>query len=486
MTVSRGGTRPDSQQSHSRPGSRQRPGSRGLGAKMWGKAKVGFSTSRKIGSNLRDVLNSVHWWRSTPVRGYAPEKQIGEAAEAVHRMCHDLMLGNEAMKDVVLSYSQLGPKDMSLLSAAIVENLVVTEVDLRGNRLGDKGAQALAPGLAQSDTIVKLRVGQNGIGCRGAIALLTGNMLEQLFLDQNTINEDDISLAPKRLWMHPAAGSEGIEMFGQALGNHPTLETLSLSGNRLRCVGLARMCHGIQNMPQLMVLDLSNNLIGDKGATHLARALLVNNIVLDLNLSNNKIGDKGGKRLLQVLLNNNEIYRFDVGRNLLGDEVAKQIAQGVRHNQRVQVQERYVKPKTKRSEAPHTPQFHKVKTRVVGKHIASAMDDLVMEYQKNEGLGKYADDYVDPSSVSTPQRKGGKQPSDRALELKAKQDAAEEDRKKFETKHKAFVPIAYAKSTKNNALAKVTKADNPRFGRVGASGETVENEMPPSFGAYGV
>ena len=104
------------------------------------------------------------------------------------------------------------------------------------------------------------------------------------------------------------------------LPNHPSLQTIHLSYNRLENVtalGLA-----LQTNKSLLELYLDYNLINTSSAVALARGIAQNNTLQVLQLNFNRIGDQGGRALGNALQSNKSLRQLGLKKNILGPDSA--------------------------------------------------------------------------------------------------------------------------------------------------------------------
>eukprot|EP00741_Cyanophora_paradoxa_P012190 tig00020603_g11778.t1 len=84
------------------------------------------------------------------------------------------MEGKLAREKLSFARAELGPAGMCTLSAALLANAAVTELDVEENGLLAAGALALARVLQGSARIRVLHVGRNRLGKQGGLALAGG------------------------------------------------------------------------------------------------------------------------------------------------------------------------------------------------------------------------------------------------------------------------------------------------------------------------
>ena len=115
-----------------------------------------------------------------------------------------------------------------------------------------------------------------------------------------------------------------------ALPNHPSLQKLHLSYNRLESVAALGM--SLQTNDHLLELYLDYNQIDTISAMALAHGLTHNNTLKVLQLNCNKMGDEGGKELANALKTNNSLMQLGMNKNQLGLESARALTEALEQN----------------------------------------------------------------------------------------------------------------------------------------------------------
>jgi len=192
------------------------------------------------------------------------------------------------------------------------------EINLSDNSIGDEGAAFLLKGLSGNKSLKVLTMPRADVGTQGvkAIGQLLGESpaLESLVLSSNICDaagmEGEFSkglqknkslkslvLAACRL------GDKGVEHLCGALGQHPTLEHVCLTYNRLEAATAKSVNQMLAVNKSLKYLDLCGNSLGPEGAELLVEGLKANKgRVEQLGLSTNGIRLKGARALCKHFL----------------------------------------------------------------------------------------------------------------------------------------------------------------------------------------
>eukprot|EP00741_Cyanophora_paradoxa_P012179 tig00020603_g11767.t1 len=208
------------------------------------------------------------------------------------------MEGKLAREKLSLARADLGPAGMRALSAALLANAAVTELDVEENGLLAAGALALArvlqarrpapapaaprrsrsePRRPQGSARIRvLHVGRNRLGKQGGLALAGG------------------------------------------LRASAALARLECASNGLEDQAAAALFAGLEGNGTLTRLDLSDNVIGDGAAKALAALLARNACLRDLDLSSNRFTSHAAQVIAKALEGNVALGRLD----LSGSELA--------------------------------------------------------------------------------------------------------------------------------------------------------------------
>jgi Ran GTPase-activating protein (RanGAP) involved in mRNA processing and transport len=114
------------------------------------------------------------------------------------------------------------------------------------------------------------------------------------------------------------------------LPNHPSLQKIHLSYNRLESV--AALGTALQTNDHLLELYLDYNQIDTISAMALARGMTHNNTLKVLQLNFNKMGDEGGEALANSLKTNNSLMQLGCNKNQLGLKSARAFTEALEQN----------------------------------------------------------------------------------------------------------------------------------------------------------
>ena len=217
-------------------------------------------------------------------------------AGALNQVCAAL-IDNDVLTHLDLSYNNFAGRGCALLAEALQKNTKIKEVSLRGNNMGDMGAKALLENLASSTRLHKLDVSDNGIGEDG------GKWLGRLLEENKSLKQADFSWNAVRVagtleiasglkmssllrlnlaWN--GIGDRGAAAMGSALGENSVLQFLDVSSNRIAIDGARGIAEGLKANETLRSLQLNGNPITDKGVVLVIEAMAQNCSVRDLGL----------------------------------------------------------------------------------------------------------------------------------------------------------------------------------------------------------
>jgi Ran GTPase-activating protein (RanGAP) involved in mRNA processing and transport len=196
------------------------------------------------------------------------------------------LVDNEVITMLDLSFNNLSGRGCVALAPALGTNATIEDLSLRGNNLGDLGAIALARALGGNKTLTKIDLSRNAIDESGAVALaeFVGGCEQLRILDMSW---NSIRLA-------------GAEALMDALRNSKLLR-LNFAWNGLGERGAKSLAGALADNRELQFLDISQNNLREEAAKHISEALRVNTTLRSLQLNGNAIGDRGLGMVLQAI-----------------------------------------------------------------------------------------------------------------------------------------------------------------------------------------
>jgi Ran GTPase-activating protein (RanGAP) involved in mRNA processing and transport len=206
------------------------------------------------------------------------------------------------------------------------------EINLSDNQIGDEGAAWLQAGLsgnAALKTLLLPRTGMTATGVR-SIGMLIGESpsLETVVLSSNAVDSNGLEgvfcdgLAKNRslksLYLAVCRlGSQGIAPLCKGpLANHPTLEHLSLTYNRLEAPAAKTLSDMLRSNQSLRYLDICGNSLGPDGALAISEGLKANEGRLQkLGFAQNAIKYAGAEALIKFFLSSKSLDYLDIRHN---------------------------------------------------------------------------------------------------------------------------------------------------------------------------
>ncbi|CAH1777988.1 unnamed protein product [Owenia fusiformis] len=225
----------------------------------------------------------------------------------------------------------LGDAGTKALCVALLNDYILTNLDLSGNILGDKELQYIKQLLEVNVYISTLDLSDNNFTTEGARTLgkmfSKHNSVNRLNLSGNDFQDKDakyISLIIRyntdliRLDLsHNNFMESGGVFLGHALGHNDSLEELDLSWNHLRGKGAAAIGNGLKTNKSVTSLSLGYNGFGNEGSTAISHALKENKTLTELDLTNNRIHPPAAFVLFEGLIRNSKLEVLNLSRNPL-------------------------------------------------------------------------------------------------------------------------------------------------------------------------
>jgi Ran GTPase-activating protein (RanGAP) involved in mRNA processing and transport len=178
----------------------------------------------------------------------------------------DALQTNNALAELLLVRSGLGPKGGKDLAFGLSKNHSLVKLDLVGNDIMADGGQAIGEALKTNTTLRDLNLRWNRIGCGGDRGILS---LADSLRFNDSLRKLDMSV--NELYC------EGAIAFGIALGaaNNHSLLDLNLERNEIGVSGAVAIAQALQSNTTLSRLVLSGNpMIADEGAAAIGQSLM--------------------------------------------------------------------------------------------------------------------------------------------------------------------------------------------------------------------
>lgn len=229
-------------------------------------------------------------------------------------------------------------EQLEALSKGLMNNKTLHSLDLSRSRVDD--VSLLAEGL-RNTCIRRLQLRSIGLQDHSAAILISSlrscPTLESLDLSFNNLrclspigkflecpncNLRDLRLGYQNLWqMHTIDVSE----ISKALTVNSRLRTLKLPRNELDDSSAMKLNDALFQNSTLENLDLRDNNMSDLGVTLLAKAAMLSNGLRRLLVGDNSFGTKASIALLEAVSRNYNLIQIDGNRNLEVEHINKQI-----------------------------------------------------------------------------------------------------------------------------------------------------------------
>jgi Ran GTPase-activating protein (RanGAP) involved in mRNA processing and transport len=245
--------------------------------------------------------------------------------------------------------NSLGHESILELSSMLLENHVLSELNIAMTEIAPASTDVLAAGFVGNTTLHVLNVSNNNLRSKGVIAIVKNlhkSQIRELSFSGTHLNDD---VAPH---------------FESFLARNTTIEIIDISGNNLTNKFCAAIAGPLATCPSLRELNLSRNPIGGRGIWVLGPPLrareknfavlnvrgcqiepqgfrefcreIATNITLErLFLSHNPLQDIGGVYLGEVLENHPTLKELDLEMTEISDKSAQAIFQAIAKSPRM-------------------------------------------------------------------------------------------------------------------------------------------------------
>lgn len=249
----------------------------------------------------------------------------------------------------------IGDDEVGLLCREVLlEARSLERVTLELSECSDDGAVHIGTLIERSNNIKHMSLLLNNVGEKGAKVLSKG--LSQSSLESFSIYATQLDLLDRSI------GDIGTGHIAEAVKNHRTLQSLAVTQNGVRNVGLGSIIKSLESKSLVAELDLRSNQIDDKGAKmigtflrdnvtlkrlilngnhtigcegvkEIAISLCHNSSLEHLGLRSCGIGKKGAERFAMTLNRNSTLKGLDLcGNTEVGDDAVELISRGLKEN----------------------------------------------------------------------------------------------------------------------------------------------------------
>ena len=253
-----------------------------------------------------------------------------------------------SIRSLGLRDSRIGPSAAADLAAALLDNAVLTRLDLGNNDVGLEGAAAIARLLAQGrGNLAHLRLDGNNLKARAvkelARALGANGSLESLDLGANHMSAAGAAAVAEALRCNRRleslvltscyVGSDGAVDICDALRTeNRSLKSLDLSGNMLGRDGVCALALLLRCSTPLESVIVRSNGLEAKDAVRIANALRENTTLRTLALEHNYCRNEGAGALAWALMENQTLRSLQLGSNAIGEEGLSDLVSMLRCN----------------------------------------------------------------------------------------------------------------------------------------------------------
>ncbi|GFO30257.1 leucine-rich repeat-containing protein 74a-like [Plakobranchus ocellatus] len=242
-----------------------------------------------------------------------------------------------AVTELHLAGNKLGAEGLKHIADMISSNGMLKILDVSDNQLGREGAEHLAKIIEDSDALVKLYANGNQFDEQAAIVLAAAfkknTTVRILELSRNEFREQGGVVLGKAL------GSKKLKHFCIRTGDNETIESINISWNHLRNVGIFGIAEAIKENIAIKALDVSMNGIGRDGAEALGHALKHNRTLRTLKMRACRVNVDGLVLFFTRMNGNETLKHVDFSENPITNEDAIIALRAILLNQSLAIME---------------------------------------------------------------------------------------------------------------------------------------------------
>lgn len=284
-----------------------------------------------------------------------------------------MVAGNHTLRNLYLSGNNIRKKGAMALAGAILHGCSLAKLHLSANKLGPAGLKVLSGAVAEMDArrqhlmqrqggiviaavkpqaIEHLLLENTEMRSQGLVTLssmlVSNQSLSILGLSNNGIDDSDMALLSQALAQNKSIPLSsitlsfnkitcvGVECFMNAIWGSQTLKEIKLDNNKMQDRG-AQLCSVVLGAVPLQVLDISFNRVSTVGIKALMKSLSENDSLTVLALSGIPMDQNASKAVSYALAYNQSLQRFNIDSCCIGYSGQRHIVAGIVSNRHVKL-----------------------------------------------------------------------------------------------------------------------------------------------------
>uniref|UniRef100_A0A672QY96 Uncharacterized protein n=1 Tax=Sinocyclocheilus grahami TaxID=75366 RepID=A0A672QY96_SINGR len=234
-----------------------------------------------------------------------------------------LIDSHSKVEKMKLNNCKLTEKSCSVLATVLSSKTILKEMNLNNSRLLDSGVKEICEGLKNPVCELEILKLKNGSiteeGCAALISAFNSNPSNLIELDLSgnklgCLGMEKICLLLKnpqckfeKLKLNNCKRTEkSCQVLATVLSSKTILKEMNLNNSHLLDSGVKEICEGLKNpVCELKILNLRKCGLTEKSCSALATVLRSNSSLKELDMSNNNLQDSGVKKLQTGLENTN-------------------------------------------------------------------------------------------------------------------------------------------------------------------------------------